>query len=166
MKTIHYLAYGSNLHPWRLQQRVASARLLNTVALMGWQLKFHKRGQDASAKCNIIQTSKTADVVYGAIYEMLTSEKQQLDKIEGLNVGYRQAQIDIADVGSTFFYVADEAFIDSKLLPFDWYKELVMAGGRFHTFPETYLAEIASIKVTMDTDPVRYQSNMAIVHGV
>lgn len=164
MKTIHYLAYGSNLHPRRLQQRVASARLLNTVALMGWQLKFHKRGQDASAKCNIIQTGKTSDLVYGAIYEMLPSEKQQLDKIEGLNTGYRQAQIDIADVGSAFFYVAEEAFIDKKLLPFSWYRELVLAGGRFHAFPETYLAQLASVKAATDTDSVRHKLNMAILN--
>lgn len=163
MTTIHYLAYGSNLHPRRLQQRVASARLLNTVALMGWQLKFHKRGQDASAKCNIIQTGKTADVVYGAIYEMLRSDKYQLDKIEGLNAGYRQAWIDIADTGSAFFYVAEQAFIDKNLLPFSWYRELVMAGCRFHAFPPAYLTQIEQVVTATDKNKVRQQVNNAIL---
>lgn len=163
MKTLHYLAYGSNLHPRRLQQRVPSARLIGTLGLMGWQLRFHKRGQDASAKCNIIQTGRTADVVYGAIYEMLASEKVPLDKIEGLGAGYRLAHIDIANVGSAFFYVAEAAFIDNDLLPFAWYKELVMAGGQLHAFPSTYLEQIATVKVMPDADTARQHRNLAIL---
>jgi gamma-glutamylcyclotransferase len=164
MKTLRYLAYGSNLHPRRLQQRVPSAKLLDTVALMGWQLNFHKRGQDMSAKCNIIQTGKTADVVYGALYEMLASEKEQLDKIEGLQSGYRIAQIEIADLGFVFFYVAEEDFIDNALLPFSWYKELVMAGMRYHAFPQSYQAQIANVITLTDDDEVRHQQNMAILY--
>jgi gamma-glutamylcyclotransferase (GGCT)/AIG2-like uncharacterized protein YtfP len=163
MKTLHYLAYGSNLHPRRLQQRVPSARVIGTVGLMGWQLKLHKRGQDASAKCNIIQTGKTADVVYGAVYEMLASEKAALDRAEGLNTGYRLAQIDLAEVGAVFFYVAENDYIDKHLLPFAWYKELVIGGMRFHAFPETYLAQVANVKVIMDVDKLRHQRNMAIL---
>jgi len=165
MSALYYLAYGSNLHPRRLQQRVPSARLTGTLGLMGWQLHFHKRGQDASAKCNIIQTGRTADVVYGAIYVMLASEKQQLDRIESLNAGYHLAQIEIADVGPAFFYVAEEAYINNELLPFDWYKELVMAGARFHAFPQAYLAQIASVKVARDVNIARHQANIAILHG-
>lgn len=163
MKTLRYLAYGSNLHPWRLQQRVPSARLLDTAALIGWQLKFHKRGQDASAKCNMIKTGKTVDVAYGAMYEMLASEKHQLDKVEGLHAGYHLAQTEIAEIGSVFFYVAEETYIDNDLLPFGWYKDLVMAGGRFHAFPRAYLAQIASVKTVVDTDKLRHQRNLAIL---
>ena len=164
MKTLHYLAYGSNLHPQRLQHRVASARVIGTVGLMGWQLNFHKRGQDASAKCNIIQTGKTSDVVYGAVYEMLANERQKLDKVEGLNRGYSLGQIEIAGWGTAFFYEAEKEHIDNKLLPFGWYKEFVMAGGRFHAFPAAYLAQIASIKAATDADAVRHQLNMAILN--
>ena len=163
MKTQHYLAYGSNLHPRRLQHRVPSARVIGTVGLMGWQLKFHKRGQDASAKCNIIQTGKTADVVYGAIYEMLASERHVLDKVEGLNSGYSLAHIEIADQGTAFFYVAEKEYIDNDLLPFDWYKEFVVAGGRFHAFPETYLAQINRINAMPDYDEARHQQHMTIL---
>ena len=130
---------------------------------MGWQLKFHKRGQDASAKCNITQTGKTADVVYGAIYEMLASERHVLDKVEGLNTGYSLAHIEIADQGTAFFYVAEKEYIDNDLLPFDWYKEFVVAGGRFHAFPETYLAQINRINAMPDYDEARHQQHMTIL---
>ena len=93
MNTLRYLAYGSNLYPPRLQLRVPSAQVIAKVGLMGWQLKFHKRGQDISAKCNIIQTGKAGDVVYGVVYEMLESERSDLDKVEGLRRGYSLAQI-------------------------------------------------------------------------
>lgn len=130
---------------------------------MGWQLKFHKRGQDSSAKCNIIQTGKTADVVYGAIYEMLASEKNKLDKVEGLNAGYSLTHIEIAEQGTAFFYEADEKYIDNDLLPFAWYKELVVAGGRFHVFPETYLAQINRVNAIPDFDEARHHHHMAIL---
>ncbi len=164
MTTLKYLAYGSNLHPRRLQQRVPSGRVIGTVGLMGWQLKFHKRGQDTSAKCNIIQTGKTADVVYGAIYEMLARDKDELDMVEGLNAGYHLAQIEIAEQGEVFFYVAEKAYIDNDLLPFDWYKEFVIAGGRFHAFPETYLAQIYSVNAIADHDEARQQQHMEILN--
>lgn len=164
LKTLYYLAYGSNLYPRRLRFRVPSARVVGTVGLTGWQLNFHKRGQDASAKCNIIQTGNTADVVYGAVYEMLVRERDKLDKVEGLNCGYDLAQIEITELGTAFFYKADDEFIDDELLPFDWYKELVVAGGRFHAFPATYLAQITRIKTMPDYDAARHQRHMAILN--
>lgn len=164
MKKLHYLAYGSNLYPRRLQYRVPSARAIGTVGLMGWQLNFHKRGQDASAKCNILQTGITADVVYGAVYEMLVSEKDKLDKVEGLNSGYSLAQIEIAGQRKVFFYQAEDEYIDDELLPFDWYKELVVAGGRFHAFPETYLAQINCVNTMQDYDKARHQHHMTILN--
>ena len=140
--------------------------MIGTVGLMGWQLHFHKRGQDASAKCNIIQTGKTPDVVYGAVYEMSASEKAILDKVEGLNFGYRLAQIEIAGQDPAFFYVAEKEHIDNNLLAFDWYKEFVIAGGRYHAFPETYLAQIARVKTITDTNTLRHQQSLAILNIV
>lgn len=163
MKKLNYLAYGSNLHPRRLQHRVPSARVIGTVGLMGWQLKFHKRGQDASAKCNIIQTGRTSDVVYGAVYEMSASEKTVLDRVEGLNFGYRLAHMEIAGQDPAFFYVAEKEHIDNNLLAFDWYKELVIAGSHYHDFPETYLKQINMTNVVPDHDVTRQQYHMAIL---
>lgn len=51
MTTVHYLAYGSNLHPLRLTARVSSARPLGTVPMPGYKIAFHKRSIDHSGKC-------------------------------------------------------------------------------------------------------------------
>ena len=45
------LAYGSNLHPFRLTHRVPSAKLLGVVSVPGKRLAFHKRSDDGSGKC-------------------------------------------------------------------------------------------------------------------
>ena len=164
MNTLRYLAYGSNLYPRRLQLRVPSAQLIGKVGLMGWQINFHKRGQDASAKCNIVQTGKTADVVYAAVYEMHASEKNVLDTIEGLNSGYSLAQLDITDMGIAFFYRAEDEYIDDGLLPFEWYKKLVVAGSRYHAFPEPYTDHIDRVRAVPDNDKIRHQRNMEILN--
>jgi hypothetical protein len=49
-KRIHYFAYGSNLHPLRLQERVPSAALLGWTHLHGWELRFDKRGRTDGQK--------------------------------------------------------------------------------------------------------------------
>ena len=84
MSKLYYLAYGSNLHPVRLQNRVPSANFMGLVAMPGYRLCFHKRHHDDnSGKCNMYWTSEDNDVVYGAIYEMHSSEKSLLDQCEG-----------------------------------------------------------------------------------
>jgi len=57
MSTLYYFAYGSNLHPLRLQARLSSAQLIGTTILPGYALKFHKLGHCLSGKCNIVRTN-------------------------------------------------------------------------------------------------------------
>jgi len=68
-----YAAYGSNLHPDRLKQRVPSARLCGPSVVEGWGLRFHKRGQDESSKCDMISSS---EMLYLAVYEFNPAENQ------------------------------------------------------------------------------------------
>jgi hypothetical protein len=49
---MQYFAYGSNMSLRRLRTRVPSAVKLGNATLFGHQLKFHKRSQDGSAKCD------------------------------------------------------------------------------------------------------------------
>jgi hypothetical protein len=65
---IHYFAYGSNLHPVRLIERVPSANLVGVIGLSKHRLAFQKRSKDGSSKCNLFQTGSASDLVYGAIY--------------------------------------------------------------------------------------------------
>ena len=129
---INYFAYGSNLLPLRLSQRVASSRSLGQAVLPGYRLAFHKKGADASAKCNVFQSGSGEHQVYGVVYQMLASEPTRV-----------------------FFYQAPAGYIDDSLLPYHWYKQLVVQGARYHRLPETWLALLQQVESRQDPDRER-----------
>ena len=47
--------------------------------LKGWKLNFSKESRDRSGKGNIVETRRDGEKVYGVIFEILDSEKQELD---------------------------------------------------------------------------------------
>lgn len=147
-----YAAYGSNLHPVRLTQRIASAALVTTALLPEWSLRFHKRSKDDSGKCNIVGGG---DGVHVAVYEVNTEDKLTLDRIEGVGFGYAEALLQVPGVGECHTYVAEESHVDEELLPYDWYRAMVLGGARFHGFPRDYLQVIESIGVWPDPDAER-----------
>ena len=87
------LAYGSNLHPFRLTQRVRSATPIGVVPMPGKRLAFHKRSDDGSGKCLLYELESTEDTMYGVAYEIDMAEKPILDDLEGLNKGYSEQQV-------------------------------------------------------------------------
>jgi hypothetical protein len=161
--TVRYAAYGSNLHPLRLKNRISSARFVTTSVLDTWSLHFHKRSKDGSGKCNILSGESGVHV---AIFEISAADKLALDAIEGLGFGYGEVALSIPDVGDCFAYVAADSHIDDSLLPYDWYKELVLIGARTHRFPAEYQKRIDSIPARRDPHPTRSVENWKIVDVV
>lgn len=147
-----YAAYGSNLHPVRLTERIASATFVATAFLPNWSLRFHKRSKDDSGKCNIV---RGGDGVYVAVFEVSAADKRRLDTIEGVGSGYTEAVLQVPGNGDCHAYVAQESWVDDVLLPYDWYRELVLWGARFHGFPPGYVRLIESQQVWRDTDAER-----------
>lgn len=160
---MRYAAYGSNLHPERLRARTPSARLLGAAPLPGWTLRFHKRSKDGSGKCMI---ANGGSGIHVAIYEIDTPDKQSLDRIEGLGLGYNEVIIDVPEFGACASYVADPAYIDGTLNVYDWYRELVLLGARFHSFPDAYMRELAATPAIEDPEPERRDRNWAIVSTI
>ena len=160
MSRTRYIAYGSNLHPLRLRRRGVQAELLGSDRIDGHALHFHKRGRDASGKCNILDPG---DGVYVAVYEISVAEKQRLDRIEGVGRGYQSSSITLRDYGECYTYIAEQGHIDNGLAPFDWYREMVIAGCRFHGFPDSYVDEITSISTISDPDSERDGENWETV---
>lgn len=157
MSTLHYLAYGSNLHPLRLRERVPSAQLQGVVELPRMGLRFHKRGADLSGKCDLVRVPN-GDLSYGAVYTLAEAEKHLLDQVEGLGAGYEQTWIDTRLNGGhcrAFAYAASASHIDQSLLPYCWYRQLVLAGARYLSLPEAYIDAIATVQATADPDPQR-----------
>ena len=156
--TIHYFAYGSNLHPVRLIERVPSAVLIGVCELPGFRLTFHKKSNDGSSKCNMFSASKETDVVHGAIYEINNEHKQNLDKFEGKGYGYIDTQISILHDETQyncFTYIAQQSHIVDNLAPYHWYKNMVILGAKYLNFPTNYVSLIESVISKEDPDEKR-----------
>lgn len=158
-----YVAYGSNLHPNRLQERVPSASLCGCAVLEGWGLRFHKRSPDGSSKCSIIPSLETIHV---AVYEIPLREKHFLDKAEHAGIGYVEQEIQVPGFGAGFWYVAHDSHIDATLRPYGWYKDLVLVGCLYHQFPLDYVDRIRQVPHLEDPDTQRHKKWMRLVNTI
>jgi len=169
MTTRLYFAYGSNLHPRRLAARVASAVALGSAALEGHLLRFHKRGRDGSGKCDAAWTGRSGDVVLGALYRLDAPDVVTLGRIEGVGHGYDACDVRVR-VGTAeidaFTYRAEAAHVDPTLVPWDWYKALVLAGARHHRFGDAYVGAIEAVASRADPDVGRAAEHAALLAGI
>ena len=159
-------AYGSNMSSHRLRARTPSARSLGPARLPGHRLAWCKKGSDGSAKCHIVETGRSDDVVWGVLYEIDIDEKRLLDEAEGLGVHYvhRDVRVDTdagaVDAGAYFAIDSDDS-----LQPFDWYVGFVLAGAVEHALPPEYVAAIGAVPAVVDPDAARRARNLSTLPG-
>ena len=156
-----YCAYGSNLHPLRLRARAPSAELLGSAPVSGWELRFHKRSVDGSAKCNIVPSAAKSGTVCVAVFRLDAADLQRLDGVEGVGFGYDHFELAVPDFGTVLTYRAADSHIDDQLRPYPWYKAYVLAGCEYHRFAEGYLRRIKDHPENEDLDLARSQQHMA-----
>lgn len=154
---MNYFAYGSNMSLVRLQERVPSAKLIGVFSLKSHQLKFHKSSKDGSGKCDIFETSKDSDTVFGALFEIDSRDKFALDKAEGLGYGYDEKKVKVhsdsqGDLEAITYYAIK---IDASLKPYSWYLNHVVVGAKEVKVPATYLSMIESTESIEDSDKKR-----------
>jgi len=162
METLYYFSYGSNMSSRRLVTRIPSSKKLCIAYLHEHQLRFHKRGVDDSAKCDAHFTGNPDDFVIGVLFEILTSDKHILSRIEG--PGYEDKRVTVITDDSDFFdaftYVATH--IDKSMKPYHWYKEHVLSGAREHRLPDDYVSSIELIGSIEDSDAARIERELSI----
>jgi hypothetical protein len=146
----------------RFLARVPSATKLCVATLGQHQLRFHKRGMDDSAKCDVLYTGNADDHVIGVIFEILATDKYVLDSNEG--PGYEEKQVSVTAIDSklidAFTYVATH--IDKSMRPYQWYKEHVLMGAREHRLPDDYISSIETIGTIEDTDVARIERELSV----
>lgn len=157
-----YFAYGSNLLFARLYARTPSIKKLGTGKLSDHRMHFNKPGGDGSGKCGI-EKIKGNEFVFGVLYEMDSSDKPILDKIEGVGRGYVDQTV-VVQLGKknidAFTYYPTQLNCEAK--PFDWYKAFVLIGARENNFPSEYISSIESIESEVDLDGTRRATNFEI----
>jgi gamma-glutamylcyclotransferase len=156
-----YFAYGSNmLEAWlRSENRVPDAKFFSIGYLSGWRLCFHKQSKDGSGKCNIIECGSASDVAYGVVFDVPESQIAALDKVEGAGHGYTRAIMEVLCDGapciSASVYIAEKAYIRPTLIPYTWYRDLVLTGAREHKLPAAYVAGLGRATSMPDADTNR-----------
>ena len=126
---ILYFAYGSNLCLRRMRGRVPSSKRIGVAVLSGYTLRWHKRGADGSGKCTIAIAPKDPVGVHGILYRFAANEKSQLDLTEELGSGYDEASVTVetaAGLRQATTYLAAHSHIDDRLMPYSWYRDLVI----------------------------------------
>ena len=150
--TYLYFAYGSNMSTARLTARTPSARVVGRGRLAGHALRWHKRGRDGSGKCDVVVAGpgSAGSVAWGVLYRIDCAEKGDLDRIEGLGVGYDEYEVVVStDAGEVpaRTYRARPGAVDPSLRPRRWYKAHVLAGAREHGLPLPYIEMIEGVGV-------------------
>ena len=164
--SVHYLTYGSNLHPARLEARLGPVKCLGKVALPGWRLCFDKRGSDGSAKANLRAAPGSQHQAWGAFFELDRSQYIALDQFEGAGRGYESFWLDLTLDGreqAALTYLSPSHWNATGARPYDWYRDLVLAGARYHGFPEAYCAAVAGVLVVRDPDRKRARRQQALL---
>lgn len=171
-----YFAYGSNLATPRIRQaeRAPRARRVGTARLERHILRFHKRGDDGSGKCNVWCTGDDGDWAWGVLWEVAPAELERLDAVEG--GGYRRLTLEVTVNGSepgagpagdavreAETYVARHAYVDLDLSPYDWYKAIVLAGAREHALPRDWVRFLDTVDTWRDLDEARASRHWAIL---
>jgi len=168
MSSLIYLAYGSNLHPLRLRERVPSAQVLGPVRLPRYALRFHKRSEDRSGKCDLVCVDQPVEA-FGALYQIDPAHKHLLDEVEGVGNGYELVTIACELAGrrlEAFAYAASDTHIDRKLNPYHWYKALVVAGARYHNLAPHYVQALETVEAMADPNRAREALNQSLLRRI
>jgi hypothetical protein len=136
-----YFAYGSNLSPSRMRERIASAQPLGAARLAGYRLRIDKRGADGSGKANLHADAESA--VWGALYTLAGGDWPRLDACEP---GYERVRIEVEWRGAVHAAQSyRSALLTADAVPFAWYKRLIVDGARAHELPEDWVRVLEAL---------------------
>lgn len=143
-----YFAYGSNIHPQRLERRVGAVEPLGSDAIDGYELTFDKRGADRSAKCNL--RASTEGRAYGACYGLNADQWERLIEFEP---GYSVSELVLGSGRAARVFLAEADLVDEP--PFSWYRDIVVCGMEYCGFPQYYREAARAVRAVPDEHPAR-----------
>lgn len=162
--------YGSNMLLQKLKVNVPSARKIANAYLGGYVFSFNKVSKkDGSAKGNITWTGNAEKVVWGVVFEISERDKAALDREEGLGNGYNEITVSVItdkkETMEVLVYIADKSAIQQNLLPFDWYRDMVVTGAETNGLPESYIEDLKNFAFIKDNDETRRNLKYKIIEA-
>lgn len=161
-----YFAYGSNMLSRRLcaPERAPSARIVTTGYIAGHKLTFDKLGKDGSGKCDALPTGDVSHQVYGVVYEVTRRDRVPLDAAESLGVGYDAARVQVNTERGTMSAMTYIAKLkQAALVPFRWYRDLLIAGATENGLPPEYIQRLKAIPAIEDHDCHRHATHQKLL---
>jgi len=141
-----YFAYGSNLSPARMRERIAGAEALGAAQLAGFRLCLDKCGRDGSGKANLREDAD--DAVWGVLYRIDASEWPRLDAFEP---GYERIAVSVVQQGSArAAHTYRSNALTQDPVPFAWYKRLLVEGAREHDLPVEWIRRLEALPARPD----------------
>jgi hypothetical protein len=161
---VHYFAYGSNMSLRRLQARTPGARPLGMASLPRHELRFHKRSDDGSGKCDAYYVGDSAASLPGVLYHLPLAQKPELDRVEGVGYGYSEKTVRVRCQDDSWVTAVTYHAIDIRagLKPYDWYRHHVVTGAREFGLPQSYIDWIMAVQTVQDEDAGRRAREQAI----
>ena len=104
--------------------------------------------------------------MYVALLEIDLNERLSLDGSEGL--GYDREddfvvrRVNNGEEQTVTTYIAKPDAIEKNLVPYDWYKQLIVAGAWQGRVPDSYLAYLKGIESVPDPCPERVTRKEAL----
>lgn len=147
-----------------LRKRCPSACPIGTATAPGYYLCFKKRSVDGSGKATLVRCEEIGQEARGVLFEIAEDERDNLDRAEGKgywrNDDFAVLCSDHANQLSVSAYLAEKC--EDGLVPYDWYRALVLAGAIQHQFPEQYVKELRRVVIASDPDPNRKERQEAL----
>ncbi|WP_166819765.1 gamma-glutamylcyclotransferase family protein [Thalassoroseus pseudoceratinae] len=161
--------YGSNMCIERLTARIGETERLGCARLRGYVFRMHKRGYDGSAKADAMWTGREGDFMWGVVRRVSGLSKSELDRCEGVGVGYdcSTAKVELSDgaIQTVNLYTARPDWTVPRLTAFCWYREYIIRGAAQHDLPVEYQRQLADIPYTADPDAARRSENWMILQS-
>ena len=115
-----------------------------------WKLEFSKASKDGSGKATLVAAPNSA--VPGVIFEIDLTEREQLDKHEGVGFGYRRDDTFAVEGAATPTSCYLGTSLNHMLQPFDWYLATVIAGAEFHGLGNAHVSTLRGTRFVDDTE--------------
>jgi hypothetical protein len=149
-----YFAYGSNMDEQRVKaaDRCPNARFIFTAVLPGHRLVFTRGSDDGSSATDAVPD--VSSQVWGVVYDITDSDRQQLDKREGVGIRpHRPKEVlvhpngDVEQRVIVLTYGASHG-AGTHLPPSREFLDHLLHGARRWSLPADYIAHLEQTQVT------------------
>jgi len=162
-KSALIFAYGSNMCSGRFRDYSVTPEQAGRAALlMDYRLRVNKQSRDMSGKANV--ELHPGDEVWGVLYSIPDTQLAAVDRGEGNGYLRKELTVRTRDGKTTpaWVYIAQNPSSDPALLPYVWYKRLIVEGAQEHGLPFSYVEHLLTIKVIEDPDKNRDRQKRAL----